>query len=58
MDYAGNVKYLKDQLDQTQLWLENQNLDNNPFVLNMIIKGMIETERQIEYFEGLDKLIQ
>jgi hypothetical protein len=55
VNYAENINYLNDQLNQTQYWLENQDLDENPFVVNMIIKGMIETEKQIEYFEGLEK---
>jgi hypothetical protein len=55
LNYTENIKYLNDQLNQTQYWLENQILDDNPFVVNMIIKGMIETEKQIEYFEQLEK---
>lgn len=47
-----HIDYLKSQLDQTQRWLENESELRSANVVNMIIKGMIETERQIEAMEG------
>lgn len=47
-----HIDYLKSQLEQTQRWLENESELRSANVVSMIVKGMIETERQIEDMEG------
>jgi hypothetical protein len=55
VNYSENIDFLKSQLEQTQQWLENDGQIRTPYVITMIIKGMIDTEKQIEIFEELEK---
>jgi len=46
-----HIDYLKSQLEQTQRWMENGSELRSEHVITMIIRGMIETEQQIENLE-------
>jgi hypothetical protein len=46
-----HIDYLKSQLEQTQRWLESDSELRSEHVITMIIRGMIETEQQIENLE-------
>lgn len=51
MNNNEHIDYLKSQLEQTQRWMENGSELRSEHVITMIIRGMIETEQQIENLE-------
>lgn len=51
MNPTEHIEYLKSQLEQTQRWMENGSELRSEHIITMIIRGMIETEHQIENLE-------
>jgi hypothetical protein len=51
MNEKEHIDYLKSQLEQTQRWMENGSELRSEHIITMIIRGMIETENQIENLE-------
>jgi hypothetical protein len=51
MNEKEHIEYLKSQLEQTQRWMENGSELRSEHIITMIIRGMIETEQQIENLE-------
>ncbi|PUB17952.1 hypothetical protein [Paenisporosarcina sp. OV554] len=48
MNPTENIEYLKSQLEQTQRWMESGSELRSEHIITMIIRGMIDTESQIE----------
>ena len=51
MKPTEHIEYLKSQLEQTQRWMESDSELRSEHIITMIIRGMIETEQQIENLE-------
>jgi hypothetical protein len=51
MTQSEHIDYLKSQLEQTQRWMENGSELRSEHIITMIIRGMIDTENQIENLE-------
>ena len=51
MNTNEHIEYLKSQLEQTQRWMEDDSELRSEHIITMIIRGMIETENQIEHLE-------
>ncbi|MGB5945319.1 hypothetical protein [Paenisporosarcina sp.] len=51
MNQQEHIEYLKSQMEQTQRWMENGSELRSEHIITMIIRGMIETENQIENLE-------
>lgn len=57
MNNNEHIEYLKSQLEQTQRWMENGSELRSEHVITMIIRGMIDTENQIENLTELNNIV-
>ena len=55
MNPTENIEYLTSQLEQTQRWLEEGSELRSENIITMIIRGMIDTENQIESLKKLER---